>query len=71
MGYSRDAVVLLAIAQYLRNLGWAVPSMNDTALAVPYAIQAGRREYGRHGLFTPEFGTSVQFGKSSPTPRSR
>ena len=35
MGYSQDAVVLL-IAQYLRNLGYqAVPSMNDTALAVP------------------------------------
>ena len=36
MGYSQDAVVLLTIAQYLRNLGYqAVPSMNDTALAVP------------------------------------
>ena len=65
MGYSQDAVVLLTIAQYLRNLGYqAVPSMNDTALAVPYAIQAGLGEYGRHGLvITPEFGTSVRFGK--------
>ena len=65
MGYSQDAVVLLTLAQYLRNLGYrAVPSMNDTALAVPYAIQAGLGEYGRHGLvITPEFGTSVRFGK--------
>ncbi len=65
MGYSQDAVVLLTLAQYLRNLGYrAVPSMNDTALAVPYAIQAGLGEYGKHGLvITPEFGTSVRFGK--------
>ncbi|NDH75208.1 MAG: 4Fe-4S dicluster domain-containing protein [Actinobacteria bacterium] len=65
MGYSQDAVVLLTVAQYLRNLGYrAVPSMNDTALAVPYAVQAGLGEYGKHGLvITPEFGTSVRFGK--------
>ena len=65
MGYSHDAVVLLTLAQYIRNLGYrAVPSMNDTALAVPYAIQAGLGEYGKHGLvITPEFGTSVRFGK--------
>ena len=30
----------------------------------PNAIQAGLGEYGRHGLvITPEFGTSVRFGK--------
>jgi epoxyqueuosine reductase len=38
--------------------------MNDTALAIPYAIKAGLGEYGKHGLvITPEFGTSVRFGK--------
>ncbi|MEM7092971.1 MAG: reductive dehalogenase domain-containing protein [Actinomycetota bacterium] len=65
MGYSQDAVVLLAIAQFLRNLGYeAIPSMNDTALAIPYAIKAGLGEYGKHGLvITPEFGTSVRFGR--------
>lgn len=65
MGYSLDAVVLLTIAQFLRNLGYtAVPSMNDTALAIPYAIKAGLGEYGKHGLvITPEFGTSVRFGR--------
>lgn len=65
LGYSQDALVLLALAQFIRNLGYrAVPSMNDTALAIPYAIQAGLGEYGRHGLvITPEFGTNVRFGK--------
>lgn len=65
MGYSHDAVVLLTIAQFIRNLGYtAVATMNDTALAIPYAIQAGLGEYGKHGLvITPEFGTSVRFGK--------
>lgn len=65
MGYSQDAVVLLTLAQFLRNLGYtAVASMNDTALAIPYAIKAGLGEYGKHGLvITPEFGTSVRFGR--------
>lgn len=65
LGYSRDAAVLLGVAQYIRNLGYqAVPSMNDSALAIPLAIQAGLGEYGRHGLvITPEFGPRLRFGK--------
>ncbi len=65
LGYSQDTLVLLALAQYIRNLGYqAVPTMNDTALAIPYAIKAGLGEYGRHGLvITPEFGPNVRFGK--------
>jgi epoxyqueuosine reductase len=65
LGYSQDAAVLLGVAQYIRNLGYqAVPSMNDTALAIPLAIQAGLGEYGRHGLvITPEFGARLRFGK--------
>lgn len=65
LGYSQDAAVLLGVAQYIRNLGYeAVPSMNDTALAIPLAIAAGLGEYGRHGLvITPEFGTRLRFGK--------
>ena len=65
LGYSQDALVLLAVAQYIRNMGYqAVPSMNDSALAIPYAIKAGLGEYGRHGLvITPELGPNVRFGK--------
>ncbi|MGI9624416.1 MAG: 4Fe-4S double cluster binding domain-containing protein [Acidimicrobiales bacterium] len=65
LGYSQDVLVLLALAQYIRNLGYqAVPSMNDTALAIPYAIKAGLGEYGRNGLvITPELGPNVRFGK--------
>jgi epoxyqueuosine reductase len=65
LGYSHDAVVLLALAQYIRNLGYrAVPSMNDTALAIPLAIAAGIGEYGRNGLvISPELGPSFRIGK--------
>ncbi len=65
LGYSQDAAVLLGVAQYLKNLGYeAVPSMNDTALAIPLAIKAGLGEYGRHGLLiTPEFGPRLRLGK--------
>jgi reductive dehalogenase len=65
LGYSQDAAVLLAIAQYIRNLGYqAVPTMNDSALAIPLALAAGLGEYGRHGLvITPEFGPRLRFGK--------
>ena len=65
LGYSQDAAVLLTLAQYIKNLGYeAVPSMNDTALAIPFAIQAGLGEYGRHGLvITPEHGPRLRFGK--------
>jgi epoxyqueuosine reductase len=65
VGYSYDTLVLLGLAQYVRNLGYrAVASMNDTALAIPLAIKAGLGEYGRHGLLiTPEFGPRVRIGK--------
>lgn len=65
LGYSHDALVVLSIAQYIRNLGYrAVASMNDTSLAIPLAIRAGLGEYGRHGLLiTKEFGPRVRLGK--------
>lgn len=65
LGYSQDATVLLGVAQFIRNLGYqAVPSMNDSALAIPLAIAAGLGEYARNGLVIhPEFGPSFRLGK--------
>ena len=65
LGYSKDAMVVLSIAQYLRNLGYnAIASMNDTSLSIPLAIKAGLGEYGRHGLLiTKDFGPRVRLGK--------
>ena len=65
MGYTRDAVSLMSVAQYIRNLGYeAHASMNDTGLNIPLAVQAGLGEYGRHGLLiTKEFGPRVRIGK--------
>ncbi len=65
VGYSHDTLVLLGLAQYIRNLGYrAVATMNDTALAIPFALKAGLGEYGRHGLLiTKEFGPRVRIGK--------
>ena len=64
-GYSRDMITLYTLAQFIRNLGYqAVPNLNDTAGGVPYALQAGLGEYGRHGLLiTKEFGPRVRIGK--------
>jgi len=65
MGYTHDAVTLMSLAQYIRNLGYqAHASMNDTALSIPLAVQAGLGEYGRHGLLINEkFGPRVRIGK--------
>ena len=65
MEYSREATIAIQLASYIRHLGYdAVASMNDTALAVPYAIQAGLGEYGRNQMvLTPEFGPRVRFSK--------
>ena len=65
VGYSKDVVTLLALAQYIRNLGYrAYASMNDTASSIPYAIKAGLGEYGRHGLLiAPGLGPRLRIGK--------
>ena len=65
LGYSHDALVVLSLTQYIRNLGYrAIASMNDTSTAIPYAIQAGLGEYGRNGLLiTKAFGPRVRLGK--------
>ena len=63
--YSHESTIVMQVAAYIRNLGYqAVPSMNDTALVIPYAIKAGLGEYGRNQMvLTPEFGPRVRFSK--------
>lgn len=65
LGYTNDSVVLLTLTQYIRNLGYrAIASMNDSALAIPLAVQAGFGEVGRHSLLiTEEFGPRLRLGK--------
>ena len=69
LGYSHDALVVLSLAQYIRNLGYeAIGSMNDTSIAIPYAIKAGLGEYGRHGLLiTPKSALAFVWGKFTQT----
>ncbi|WP_298836515.1 reductive dehalogenase domain-containing protein [uncultured Roseobacter sp.] len=63
--YSHEAAVVMQLAAYIRNLGYdAVPSMNDTALVIPYALRAGLGEYARNQMvITPEFGPRLRFSK--------
>lgn len=64
-GYTIDTVTLVSIAQYIQNLGYtAYATMNDSALVIPLAVQAGLGEVGRHSLLiTPEFGPRLRLGK--------
>lgn len=63
--YSEEVSTVTRLSQYIRNLGWqAAGSMNDTALVIPYALQAGLGEYARNQMvITPEFGPRVRFSK--------
>jgi reductive dehalogenase len=64
-GYSRDCELVQEVATYILNLGYrAIATVNDTSLAIPYAIQAGLGEYGRNGLLiTKDFGPRVRIGR--------
>ena len=63
--YSHEAAIVMQLAAYIRNLGYeAVASMNDTGLAIPYAVKAGLGEYARNQMvITPEFGPRLRFSK--------
>ncbi|RYG16902.1 reductive dehalogenase [bacterium] len=64
-GYSRDIIAVLSLTAFIQNLGFrAYASLNDTALSIPLAVQAGLGECGRHGmLITPEYGPRVRVAK--------
>jgi reductive dehalogenase len=65
LGYSKEAFVSTSLAQFISNLGYhAIASMNDTALGIPMAIDAGLGQLGRNGLLiSPWFGPRVRISK--------
>lgn len=65
LGYSRMGITAVSLAEYIRALGYnAIPCMNDTALSIPLAIDAGLGQLGRHGLLiTAEYGSNVRLCK--------
>ena len=65
LGYTNSLACANTLAQFITNLGYnALASLNDTALSIPMAIEAGLGEYGRHGLLiTPKFGPNVRIAK--------
>jgi reductive dehalogenase len=65
LGYSQSVFVASSLAEFIRGLGYqAIPSINDTAQSIPFAIEAGLGELSRmNKLVTPEYGASVRLCK--------
>jgi reductive dehalogenase len=65
LGYSHSAFVVASLAEFIRGLGYqAIPSVNDTAQSIPFAMDAGLGELSRmNKLVTPEFGPAVRLCK--------
>lgn len=65
LGYSLCTMVTSTLAEFIRGLGYiAIPMVNDTALSIPIAMEAGLGELGRHNrLITPEFGPCIRLCK--------
>lgn len=65
IGYSRMGIAAISLAEFIRSLGYtAIPCMNDTALSIPLAIDAGLGQIGRNGLLiTPEYGPCIRLCK--------
>jgi reductive dehalogenase len=64
-GYSKLGYCSVSLAEFIRAMGYrAIPCVNDTALSVPLAIDAGLGELGRHGLLiTKNYGPCVRICK--------
>lgn len=64
-GYSQMSKTAFQLSVFLKRLGYkSVPTTNDTALSVPYAIAAGLGELSRIGiLVTYKYGPRVRLAK--------
>ncbi|MCX6619042.1 MAG: reductive dehalogenase, partial [Acidobacteria bacterium] len=65
LGYSQCAFTVGTLAEFIRGLGYqAIPSVNDTAQSIPFAVDAGLGELSRlNRLVTPEYGAAVRLCK--------
>ena len=65
LAYSQLAQLGASLAEFIRASGHvAIPTVNDTASTIPFAVEAGLGELGRHNrLITPEHGPMVRLGK--------
>ena len=65
LGYSQSVFVVASLAEFIRGLGYqAIPSVNDTALSVPFAVEAGLGELSRlNKMVSSEFGAAVRLCK--------
>ncbi|MHC1601004.1 MAG: reductive dehalogenase, partial [Candidatus Nezhaarchaeales archaeon] len=65
IGYSKLTHLAVTMSRFIYNLGFkAIPSINDLALNIPLAIDAGLGELGRNGLLiTPRYGPRIQLCK--------
>jgi len=65
LGYSQSAFTAGSLAEFIRGLGYqAIPSVNDTAQSVPFAMDAGLGELSRlNKVVMLEFGAAIRLCK--------
>ncbi len=65
LGYSQSTFLVMHLGEFIKSLGHHVIKMvNDTALSIPLAIDAGLGQLGRNGLLiTKEYGPRVRICK--------
>jgi epoxyqueuosine reductase len=65
LSYNRMEQLTGAVAEFIRGLGYvAIPSLNDTAVNAPFALEAGLGEICRMDkIMHPEFGPLVRISK--------
>lgn len=65
VSYSQISYTVMALAEFIRALGYyAIPSINDTAISIPMAIDAGLGEPTRNAkLAHPVYGTNCRIAK--------
>jgi epoxyqueuosine reductase len=65
LAYGQSVFIVSALAEFIRSLGYqAIPSVNDTAQSIPFAIDAGLGEMGRtNKLITKDFGAGARLCK--------